>query len=562
MKGLNPSMPSHGSWNTAVAGKMVSLKMPVSGITQEPITAACYFGRLRLLPLLEAFAKESDGVRAAEDIEYIHRMRVASRRLRAALPLFRLCFSAKNFARWSGEIRDITRALGEARDADVQIAYLTKYQKRAEKVWRSKKPEHEGEFPTCPAVKFLLLDLRKQRILHQKKVISALNSLEKSHAIEEMRNVLQQQLPPLRGVLKRSLAYGISPVAALRIEERLCTLLAFEPWVSHEEAVAEHHATRIAAKKLRYTLEVYAPVYRLGLKKPISRVKAVQEILGDLHDCDVWIDTITRLLLRERSLLRTGNEEKRPDTFTLSSLKLFLTEREKERQQLYRHFVRYWASLKREHIWEALQITLDSGRKMSFRPHVQVPEEEIRTIVGIISGKFPGGQKHSIHVTKLALMLFDSLQPFHKMDKRDRFLLECAGMLHDIGWKSGRKNHNKRSAAMIFENERLPLDLAERGVIALAAFAHRGSAPLESQGFFSLLSPEYQKKTLKLTGILRIADGLDFLHLSTAQEVHCVIGEEIFCDVVASSDISHEKERARTKSDLFIRAFGRNLVIR
>jgi hypothetical protein len=343
----------------------------------------------------------------------------------------------------------------------------------------------------------------------------------------------------------------------------LCTLLAFEPWVSHPEAVAEHHATRIAAKKLRYTLEVYAPVYRLNLAKPIRRVKAVQEILGDLHDCDVWIDAITRLLLRERSLLRTVHEEKRPDTVTLSGLKIFLAEREKERQQIYRHFVRFWASLKRERIWESLRTTLDIGRKQSFRPYAPVPEADIRASVDIISGEYPAGRKHCLHVTKLALMLFDSLQPFHKMDGRDRFLLECAGMLHDIGWAHGRRGHNRRGAAMIFADERLPLDLTERGVIALMAFAHRGSAFPESQAFFSLLSPEYQKKTLQLTGILRIADGLDYLHLGTAQEVHCVIGEaEIACDVIATSDISVEKERARERSDLFIRAFGRNVVIR
>ena len=543
---------------------MTLTKQPVIGNEEkkEPVRAACYFGKQRLLPLLEAFAKESDGVRAAEDIEYIHRMRVASRRLRAALPLFSSCFPEKNYARWSEEIKEITRALGEARDTDVQIAYLLKYQKRTEKAWNSKKSGKEGEPPTSPAVRYLVLDLQKKRDHIQKEVISALDSLKKSHVIEDMHEAFSQLHFPVRGGLKRSLAYGISPVAALRIEKRLCTLLSFEPWVSHPEAVAEHHATRIAAKKLRYTLEVYAPVYRLGLKKPISRVKAVQEILGDLHDCDVWIDTITRLLLRERSFLRTENEEKRPDTFTLSSLKIFLAEKEKERQQLYRSFVRYWASLKREDIWNSLKITLDSGRKLSFRPHAVVTEEEIRTAVTVISGEFSGGQKHSLHVTQLSLMMFDSLQPFHKMDGRDRFLLECAGMLHDIGWKGGRKDHNKRSAAMIFSEERLPLDLAERGVIALAAFAHRGSAHLESQGFFQLLSPKYQKMTLKLTAILRIADGLDYLHLSTAQEVHCVIGDEILCDVIASSDISQEKERARTKSDLFIRAFGRNLVIR
>jgi CHAD domain-containing protein len=543
---------------------MASGKTPVNGAEEKSRTtrAACCFGKKRLLPLLEAFARESAGVRAAEDIEYIHRMRVASRRLRAALPLFSSCFPAKNYARWIGEIKEITRALGEARDTDVQIAYLTKYQKRTEKAWKSRNPDTTEEPPTGPAVRYLLLGLRKQRVRLQKEVISALDSLEKSRAIGTMRDALNNPSPPPRGVLKRSLAYGISPVSALRIEERLGTLLSFEPWVSHPEAIAEHHATRIAAKKLRYTLEVYAPVYRLSLKKPIARVKAVQEILGDLHDCDVWIDTITRLLLRERSLLRTGNEEKRPDTFTLSSLKLFLAEREKERQQLYRHFVRYWGSLQRACLWEELRTTLDCGRKVRYRPQAPVPEEEILGIVAAMSGENPALFDHSLQVTRLALMLFDQLQPLHGMDTRDRFLLECVGMLHDIGWKHGRRNHHRRGAAMILADERLPLDLSERGMVMVSVLAHRGSAQPESQAFFTLLSPVCQHKTLQLAGLLRVADGLDYLHLGTVQEIRCESGEKILCEVIASSDISVEKERARSKSALFIRAFGRDLVIR
>jgi hypothetical protein len=51
-------------------------------------------------------------------------------------------------------------------------------------------------------------------------------------------------------------------------------------------------------------------------------------------------------------------------------------------------------------------------------------------------------------------------------------------------------------------------------------------------------------------------------HLRAAQ-VHCVNGEAGFvCDVVVSPGNSQEKERGRTKPDLFIHAFGRNLVIR
>jgi len=543
---------------------MVSCKPLANGekTPPAPVTATCLFGKKRLLPLLEAFVKEIDGVKVAEDIEYIHRMRVASRRLRAALPLFSSCFAKKPYTKWSEELRAITRALGDARDCDVQIAYLQKYQKRADKTWKSKKQANGEESPTSPAVRYLLSNLQKRRGLLQKEVLSALKNLEKNHAIDEMRIAFTEPVLPLRSGMKRAFAYGIAPVAAIRIEQRLSNLLAFEPWVTHPEAVAEHHATRIAAKKLRYTLEVYAPVYRLNLQKPISRVKTVQEILGDLHDCDVWIDAVTRLLLRERSHLRSDNEEKRPDTCTLSSLKLFLAAREKERMALYRHFVRYWTSLKRAHIWDDLRCTLNSGRKMRFRPREQIPEPELRAIVELISAEYPEGRKHSILVTELALMLFDCLKPIHNLTSRDRVLLECAGMLHDIGWKYGQKNHNKRSASMIFADERLPLDIIERGMVALIALAHRGQVTVESHTFFSAISHEEQEKILMLSGILRIADGLDYLHVGTAQEIHCIIGKEILCDVIGSADLSVEKERARAKAELFERVFDRTLVIR
>jgi hypothetical protein len=114
---------------------------------------------------------------------------------------------------------------------------------------------------------------------------------------------------------------------------------------------------------------------------------------------------------------------------------------------------------------------------------------------------------------------------------------------------------------MIFADECLPLDQTERGIVALAALAHRGQVTVETHPFFSLLCTEEQEKVLLLSGILRIADGLDYLHLGTAQEIHCVIGKEILCDVTGSADLSVEKDRARGKADLFERAFAKTLVI-
>jgi CHAD domain-containing protein len=531
-----------------------------------PEPGLCWYGLHRLPALLDAFAREIDGVRAAEDIEYIHRMRVATRRLRAALPLFRTCFTSKQYSRWMQEIANITRALGEARDADVQIAFLVKYQKRTRSA-QKKKNEVPGagiqDNPYDPALNYLLDDLRKRRTQLQTRVISALNALEKSGVIGEMQARFAARHSAVRRTPWKAMSYGIPTVAALRIETRLVTMLSFEPWVPFPEAVAEHHATRIAAKKLRYTMEIYGPVYRLNLQKPLLRVKKIQEILGDLHDCDVWIDHVTRIMLRERAHLRTRNEEKRPDTVTLASLRFFLKERERARIILHRQFVRYWDAQKRAHLWEELRQTLVSGRKKRFQPAREVRTDEVRAAVGAVAARFPEGLAHHRHVTHLSLMLFDSLQPVHGMTTHDRFLLESAGMLHDIGWTVRQKRHNRLSAARIFADETIPLDIIDRATVGLIALSHRGQMMPDSHALFPLLPEDRQKVCLQLAALLRVADGLDYLHLGSVQEIHCIIGTgEISCDVVSLVDVEKEKDRARSKAAWFVRAFGRGLVIR
>ena len=167
--------------NTGEAGTMRTPDPPAGP------AGLCWFMLRRLPPLLDAFAKEIDGVRVSEDIEYIHRMRVASRRLRAALPLFRPCFTAKQYGRWMGAIAGITRALGEARDADVQIAFLQKYNKKRMARWKKHHGGDGSEPPTAMAVRYLLLNLKNRRARHQQRVLSALEALEKSRVVDDMR---------------------------------------------------------------------------------------------------------------------------------------------------------------------------------------------------------------------------------------------------------------------------------------------------------------------------------------------------------------------------------------
>jgi len=71
----------------------------------------------------EVFA-HSRGVLDLEDVERVHDMRVATRRLRAALEIFEPCFPHERHRKALKKVKALADALGERRDADVEIAML------------------------------------------------------------------------------------------------------------------------------------------------------------------------------------------------------------------------------------------------------------------------------------------------------------------------------------------------------------------------------------------------------------------------------------------------------
>ena len=231
----------------------------------------------RLQERLPALANEIAGVRAAADIEYVHRMRVASRRMRNALALFGDDLPRKHYAAWRDEMRRITKALGAARDTDVQIAWVQEFLKQ------------DTDEAQRVGIERLLLRLRQQRARLQDKVVRALDRLSDKRILEDMSETLQELLVHARVYQVETLPADLYARANEAIRLRLEEFLAYEPHVAYPERVAELHQMRIAAKHLRYTLEVFQPLYDRGLRKPIKIVKEIQELLGEVHDCDVWI---------------------------------------------------------------------------------------------------------------------------------------------------------------------------------------------------------------------------------------------------------------------------------
>lgn len=519
---------------------------------QVSVPASCVFASARLLPLIDVISTECAGVRAADDIEHIHRMRVASRRLRAALPLFSSCFPEKEFRTWMREIKKITRTLGEARDTDVQIAFLKKYLKTQAVT----EPVRPGD-----PLSGLLYGLQKRRGLLQQQVSSVLDKLEETQVLTGMRAACPVPAAAGRG-RKRERYSGMLPVAADRIGRRLAGLDRFRAFVHNPDAVFEHHALRIAAKKLRYTLETYAPLYRRGFKKPLARVKRIQDLLGDIHDCDVWIEQMTLAIIKQRSRRLPRNNPSGAAVSTVAPLRLLLVNRERQRARLYRQFVRYWDALVRAGFRDDLRSAVLEGQKTAFCRRKTLPAKEEAGAFEVLAATAPGHVVHGHTVAALARKLFDELVPLHELGPRDRALLYYAAIVHDIGWMDGQAGHQKRSAALILASGVLPVTVREQGIIALVTGLHGGNTRRRQTGFWLLLSPADQKIVRSLAAILRIADGLDYLHAGTVTGLHCTIGAtDVQCEITCTGDAATEKARALKKSDLFTEVFGKTLVI-
>ena len=107
------------------------------------------------------------GTRAGDDIEALHDMRVASRRLRAALSVFAAAFPPKPFRATDKEVARVTDALGAVRDADVQIEFMQSVLDNA--------PESERV-----GLRAFLEHLNKGRDRDRVLLVKELNRLEKS----------------------------------------------------------------------------------------------------------------------------------------------------------------------------------------------------------------------------------------------------------------------------------------------------------------------------------------------------------------------------------------------
>jgi len=164
---------------------------------------------------------------------------------------------------------------------------------------------------------------------------------------------------------------------------------------------------------------------------------------------------------------------------------------------------------------------------------------------------------HWEQVRRLSMQLFDLLADSLKLDESDRFVLECAAILHDIGWCTGQQGHHKQSMKMILEDTTLPLSRTERIRIGLTARYHRKALPEKDHPIYSELEAEEQKRIDILAGLLRIADGLDCTHRNLIKGIQTEISRgRLMIRCQGDSGAHEELQAARKKSDLLERVLS------
>lgn len=237
---------------------------------------------MRSLAVKRAFARR---VRALErelpgalehDVEALHRSRVASRRLRAILPVLGLerAAGADGDARTAKKrVRHVTRALGSVRELDVAIGILDEVQ--------------QAHSELAEVISAARAEIENDRRSRREEMAGQLEDIQ--------AETLAADLATLETMVGHESAAVRSASLRERLERRVDRLAAAIETAGALYAFDRLHLVRIAVKQLRYTLELIHEFGRVPTRRPVGALRQFQDLLGRQHDLEVVAAYVRRL---------------------------------------------------------------------------------------------------------------------------------------------------------------------------------------------------------------------------------------------------------------------------
>ncbi len=234
-------------------------------------------GRKVLHKQLGALEKNEDGVQVGADAEAVHDMRVATRRMRAALRLMEDYESGRTFDRVRRGARDLAQTLGAVRDLDVLIEHAHDFRITLP---ADQQPDLDG----------LLAAWDKARSRANKHLLRLVDSSTYPRFKDRLSALIAAPAPP-PDEADGAVPYQVRHVAGSALWTHYEAVRAYEG-VIDTVTVPQLHALRIECKYLRYTLEFFRDVLGPETAGLIGEVVTAQDQLGQMHDADVAADLI------------------------------------------------------------------------------------------------------------------------------------------------------------------------------------------------------------------------------------------------------------------------------
>jgi CHAD domain-containing protein len=311
----------------------VSQRVDPIGREDPVVRAAAELLRLRLKLVRQRF---SQAARCGGDVEKIHQLRVATRRVSAALDLFRELLprkAAKKIARLQGRIR---RAAGKIRDCDLLLA-------------RFDEPAANGQ--SVP----LVARIRERR----QKAYESLCAVHRKYVVSgEMKRRTKTLLRKTRRKDQRH-ADSVSERFSQWCPARLQSCLAdfFEAAAPSLDDFSQLHRFRIRAKALRYAIELVAPAFARELSTELyPEVERLQTLLGEINDESTILAALGKEVADDRTACYAEELERQ-----IARARQAIREREDA-------YAAWWTPERREQLKRRFQELVAAPRSAQARP--------------------------------------------------------------------------------------------------------------------------------------------------------------------------------------------------
>jgi exopolyphosphatase/guanosine-5'-triphosphate,3'-diphosphate pyrophosphatase len=170
--------------------------------------------------------------------------------------------------------------------------------------------------------------------------------------------------------------------------------------------------------------------------------------------------------------------------------------------------------------------------------------------------------EHIKRIEDCALMMFDKLKKLHGLEKRERFLLQMAVILHNVGKFINPKAHYIHSYHIINGLDIVGVDEDEKRVIAALALYHGTLLPDMERSEYAELTPKNRVLVSKLCAILRLAVAVNSGHGDKYDSVEVHLKDnELIVTLVTHKDIELERWSFNTKKEFFADVYGIRAVL-